>query len=299
MQLSQDNIDLFYKLHPALLFYVNEKLCILSDRVQTPNELIQLGIDKTGEVRKKLWENTELIDDFVAENPFGFSQEELAIISNWKKHYIRKWFFIIKYSKKYAIFLDSKEPTKAYGVKALISPFEDVIGDDLPLMVDAVLLPFKEWIIYDGFLFSKKISFGGGIKADLNEELKIAKAEFGIIESLPYDRNREKTEDAAEKLKRCLKTETSREHFSEEIYDLIQKNRELKIIYHQEMGKIDARSYKKDLRDIEILNGWFGILQGILVAGGGTKKELDNAIKIIVPPKKQDLVFRFQMREKK
>jgi len=258
-----------------------------------------LGIDKTGEVRKKLWENTELIDDFVAENPFGFSQEELAIISNWKKHYIRKWFFIIKYSKKYAIFLDSKEPTKAYGVKALISPFEDVIGDDLPLMVDAVLLPFKEWIIYDGFLFSKKISFGGGIKADLNEELKIAKAEFGIIESLPYDRNREKTEDATEKLKRYLKTETSREHFSEEIYDLTQKNRELKIIYHQEMGKIDARSYKKDLRDIEILNGWFGILQGILVAGGGTKKELDNAIKIIVPPKKQDLVFRFQMREKK
>ena len=298
MQLSQDDINLFYKLHPALLFYVNEKLSILSDRVQTPNELMQLGIDKTAEVREKLWENTGIIDEFVAENPFGFSKEELAIISNWKKHYIRKWFFLIKYLKKYAIFLDSKEPAQAYGVKALVSPFENVIGDYLPIMVDAVLLPFKEWIIYDGFLFSKSISFGAGIRSDLNEEFKIAKAQFGIIESLPYDNSQTKTEDAAEKLKRYLKTETSRQHFSKRIYDLTQKNRELEIVYHQEMGKIHSRLYKKDLRGVGISSGWFGILRGVLIAGGSTKEELDGVIKKIVPPNRQDLVFRFQLKDR-
>lgn len=237
-----------------------------------------------------------MIDDFVKDNPFGFSKEELAIVSNWK-HHIRGRFYIIRYLKNYAIFLDYKKPAKVYGVKALVSAFEDTIGDHLPIMVDAVLLPFKEWMTYDGFLFSHNIHFGGGIRTDLNEEFKLAKAQFGIIESLSDINQTVKQEGDKEKLKRYLKTETSRQHFSKEIFELIKKSPELEVIYHQERGRNYARSCKKDLRDIGISSGWFGILQGVLVASGSTKEELNQTIKKIVPPKKQGLVFQFQIKE--
>lgn len=299
MQLSIEDVHLFYKLNPALLFYVNKKLNVLADNFQNPEELRRSGMEKVGKVRDKLLENIRLIDDFVKENPFEFSHEELDIISSWK-HHTKGRFFILKYLKNYAVFLDTKEPAKAYGVKALVDSFEDIMEEDsLPAMVDAVLLPFKQGIIYDGFLAcNNNIYFGAGIRSDLNEEFKIAKVRFGIIESLPYDGNRAKTEDNAEKLKRYLKTETSRQYFSKEIYDLTGKNRELEIIYHQEMGKIYSRSYKKDLRGVGIGSGWFGILQGVLIAGNNTKEGLDDVIEKIVPPNKQNLVFRFQLKNK-
>ncbi|EKE20754.1 MAG: hypothetical protein ACD_7C00492G0006 [uncultured bacterium] len=297
MHLSENDIHLFYKLHPALLFYVNKRLGILTDNIKTPDELRQINVEKILKVRNKLFENIQLIDDFAKENPFGFSQEELEIVSSWKQ-YVRGKFFIIKYLKNYAVFLNDKKPPKAYGVKALVSSFEDTIGDYFPIMVDAILLPFKKCLTYDGFLLSKNISFGRGIRLDLNEEFKIAEAQFGIIESLSgIEQPKQDTDE--EKLRRYLKTDASRQHFSKEIFELIRKNHKLEIIYHQEGGKKYVRSYKKDLRDIGILNGWFGILQGILIVSGSTEEDVAKTIKKIVPLKRQDLVFIFQIKNGK
>ena len=52
-------------------------------------------------------------------------------------------------------------------------------------MVDAVLLPFKDRIIYDGLMNGYNISFGAGIRRSLNESFKEAKARQGIVTSLP------------------------------------------------------------------------------------------------------------------
>lgn len=53
MHLSEDNIHLFYKLHPALLFYANKKLDVLKDNIQTPDEFRQLDLEKIMKVREK------------------------------------------------------------------------------------------------------------------------------------------------------------------------------------------------------------------------------------------------------
>ena len=76
-------------------------------------------------------------------------------------------------------------PKKAYGVLALADPFEELVGPYLPRLIHAVLLPFKDKIIYDGLLSGHNITFGGGVKRRLNEEYKEAKEAFGIITSLP------------------------------------------------------------------------------------------------------------------
>jgi hypothetical protein len=48
--------------------------------------------------------------------------------------------------KNYAVFL-ADDPPIAYGVVALTETFEEIIGPDLPMFVETVLLPFRGKII--------------------------------------------------------------------------------------------------------------------------------------------------------
>ena len=119
-------------------------------------------------------------------DPAQLSAEELAIVSGWK-HAVVGDFYVFRYLKKHAVFLKSETPPKAYGVLALASPFEEVVGPYLPVMVKGVLLPINERIIYDGLLSTYRISFGSGIRRSLNESYKQAKESYGIITSLLED----------------------------------------------------------------------------------------------------------------
>jgi hypothetical protein len=53
--------------------------------------------------------------------------------------------------------------------------------------VDAILLPFKGRIIYDGLLQGYNISFGSGYRSDLNYIYSVAKQKERIITSLEPD----------------------------------------------------------------------------------------------------------------
>lgn len=83
------------------------------------------------------------------------------------------------------MFLSTTNPAIAYGVLALSQPFEESIGPFLPVLVHSVLLPYKDKIIYDGLITSFNISFGPGIRRNLNQDFKEAKARHGIVTSLP------------------------------------------------------------------------------------------------------------------
>ena len=59
------------------------------------------------------------------------------------------------------------------------------MGPYLPVWTETVLLPFKNMIVYDGLLSSYNISFGSGIRRELNESYKDAKQRQGIVTCLP------------------------------------------------------------------------------------------------------------------
>ena len=120
------------------------------------------------------------------------------------------------------------------------------------------MLPFKGQIVYDGYVGAFRISFGGGIRGRFKEAYDEAKATYGIISTLPFETVRKEQTDEA-KLKYYLKSERNREYYWEEIQDLIHKNRNLMVLYHQEMGKSYARTYGKRLREIGLSDAWFGI----------------------------------------
>lgn len=176
MQLTEPEIKLFSKLYHALLLYVAQQTHQVKN-VSLRGEIGQIPYEKLSEVREALYERISLIDSFVAENPLGLSDDELNIVSGWKT-YVKGTFYVVRYLKAHAIFLSGDTVAKAYGVRGLYSSFEEVIGPHLPVMVDAILLPFQSKIVYDGLVAPHSITFGSGIRRSLNRAYQKAKAQF-------------------------------------------------------------------------------------------------------------------------
>jgi hypothetical protein len=166
------------------MFFVNQRLKVISDDVASPAASFSLSPEARLKVRHAFLEHTELIQAFVDENPAHLVGDELDIVRSWQ-HLVHGNFYVFREWKKYTVFLSSAEQPVAYGVLGLSQPFEDLIGPYLPVLVETVLLPFKGMIVYDGLMSSYNVTFGGGIRRSLNESFKQAKARHGIITSLP------------------------------------------------------------------------------------------------------------------
>lgn len=180
MLLSQDDAALFFRLMLGLQFYVSQRRQ-LAPNINSGEEYKALPSEEKFAVRNALWENPELIDAYVGENPDGLSPEELSIVSKWKG-FVRGKFYIFRYLKNHAIFMGE---SKVYGVLGLYESFDDVFhGWPVPIFVETVLLPFKEKIIYDGLCQRYNIQFGSGIRSGLNEDYMKAKQNGLIITSL-------------------------------------------------------------------------------------------------------------------
>ncbi len=293
MKLSKEDVELFYKLYYSLLAYVNRKFDIIKG-INSPEDLRGCPIEEINKVTNILYRQPRLIDLFVAEEPSNLSSDELSIISSWK-NFVMGRFLIFRYLKKYTIFLDLSNTPKAYGVLALTFTFDEMLGQSLPIMVEAVLLPFKNKIIYDGILIPYRITFGSGIRHSFNDAYQEAKSRFGIITSLPFSPERAEQSDA-DKLRFYLRNKHNREMYWEEINRLVNKDPNLLTLYHQEMGKIHARIYGKRLHEIGLTKGWFAILEGTTIAGGATKEEVKKVVQRLLPPEKEKFVYIFRLR---
>ena len=292
MNLLKNEVELFYKLQSGLLTYINNKLKLKGtpDKIQDIN---MLKIKDKADIRNALYENINLIEDFNNENPFSFNEDELGIISNWI-NCIRGKFIIVRYLKNYTAFL-SYEDTKVYGVLGLADNLEEMFGS-YPIMVETVLLPFQGKIIYDGIMNAYNISFGSGFRRSINDEYNESKAKYGIITSLPYREEKEGNdiENKTKLLKYYLKSESNRETYWDEIWEIIDDNEELLTLYHQELGKSHARSYGRRLKEIGIKDAWFGILEGVIVASGRTKDDVIDNVNKLVPSNKTNYVYYYK-----
>jgi hypothetical protein len=180
MRLSPDDAALFFKLMPALQAYANRHLHIIKN-VETPEQYQKTTNENRIKLRNALYKKAEIIDDFAREDPFGFSPDELAIVSGWK-NFVAGDFFIDRILKKHAIFIGNN---KVYAVLALMEPLQEVLGGmPMPAYIKTVLLPFKGKIIYDGLIEGYNISFGPGITASMSDTYRAAKQHGKIIESL-------------------------------------------------------------------------------------------------------------------
>ncbi|QEH32578.1 hypothetical protein OJF2_10550 [Aquisphaera giovannonii] len=184
MQLSLQELELFYRLHRSLLFFVDGRLGILDPPPEDPDAFCRRPPEERVKVRDALATHLDLIDAYLAENPEGFAAEELDVVASWK-HQVAGTFFVFRYLKQYTVFLDDREPPLAYGVLSLADAFEDLLGPDVPLLAKTVLLPFLGRIVYDGLLSGYNVTFGPGVRGRLKVAYDAAKKFPGIITTLP------------------------------------------------------------------------------------------------------------------
>jgi len=183
MTLSPNDGKLFFELMWKLQYYVNQKRGIHKN-ISSMEEYADLPTKKKMTARDELWKTPEIIESYAQENPDALPAEELEIIRKWKG-LIKGSFFILRHLKKGSIFIKDNQ---VYAVHGIQDPLDEIIPSyALPQMVEAILLPFKGQIIYDGILSGYNIYFGGGIRADINHTYKVAKQKDRIITALEPD----------------------------------------------------------------------------------------------------------------
>jgi hypothetical protein len=199
MHLSQQESALYYELMWALQFHVKQTLKLFPQIKTIEQYATDLPVEDKVKVRESMYRDTNLIDRFVQTNPQDFSDDKLTIVASWK-HCIAGDFYIERMLKKYAIFIAQDD--KVYGVWGLQNDFEDMFySSQLPLLVRAVLLPFKGKIIYDGLLQSYSLLFGSGITGSLKEIYLTAKQRGEVIETLAENHPQQTASKLAKEIK--------------------------------------------------------------------------------------------------
>lgn len=287
--LNRADIDLFYKLFLSLMNFVNREKKILGQDLDKEGFLSYPPQERVL-VRDALYEDPQLFDRFIDQNRGLLNQEELDIVSSWK-HFKSGYFFIYEHKNNYSIFLDDSKETKAYGVTAISDRFDELFPYT-PILVEATLLPFKNKIIYDGYILPRNILFGSGFKRSLKESYEKSKFTFGIITSLPFEAKT--NQDEVAQLKFYLKNQSHRERYNEEIVALANKNATLETVYNQEMGRVHSRDHAKKLREIGLKGCWFATLDGIIIASGRTQADLKRNLKEVIPTSRKEHAYLFQ-----
>ena len=110
------------------------------------------------------------MEEFYEDNPANLTEKELGILLNWK-NFIKDKFLIYKQYKRFCAFLSQEKDNKVYGVIGLTKSFNTLLSY-FPVLTETVLLPFKDKIVYDGYLQSYSLHFGKNIREQLKNVIK-------------------------------------------------------------------------------------------------------------------------------
>ena len=181
--LSQTEIELFFKLMYALVWNINEKHKIVP-AFKKPIYGDRVNDEPFLAIRAQLWENPHWIDELLCADDCGeLTEVERGILADWRNHFIKGKFFIVKHLAKYSVFM-SYESEQFYGVHGISDSIQEMGIGLTPFYLEAVLLPYKGKIIVDGLFYSSSISLEKGLRDGLKAPYKEQKEKVGIIEVL-------------------------------------------------------------------------------------------------------------------
>ncbi|MHB1152539.1 MAG: DUF6398 domain-containing protein [Eubacteriales bacterium] len=187
MNLTLSEIALFYKLWYSLIWSINEKYKVIPCfKKPEYGTRVSVNVEEFMKVRNAMWDNPERIDEFLCDHDNGeFTEQERGIITEWRKHFVKGKFLIIKHLTKYSVLMTFEEtPNFLYGVCGISDPVKDSMPYPIPFLADLVLLPFGDKIIYDSLAAVNHISFGSGMRSNMKKWYDEAKEKYGIIEVL-------------------------------------------------------------------------------------------------------------------
>lgn len=229
MLIPQNEAALFLEVYPSLIAYAAGRLGGVTGVTDFESFMDAPRKDKAL-ARDTLLDNPELIEAFADKNPLGLDDAMLDQVRSWR-HFLHGTFFVERDLKKYSVFLGDGQKPKAYGVLGLTDEIVDLLPHAMPLLVTAVLLPWKNQIVCDGMIGFNNLILGSGIRRSLRETYREAK-ENGIITSLdpgweprvPASPKRPRSQAIVRFLKRCPKTVAEfQERYGEPRMDMANK----------------------------------------------------------------------------
>lgn len=166
--LCQKDANEFYKLYFALLNYTNNKYNI-NHKIKKIYKQEGIDVYQLQPIDEYLWNNKNIIDEFIEQNPYHFSKEELEEIKEFKKSISNDKLIIVGFTKEYAEILS--DDGKLYMVKGIRANLDRVIDPStIPTVIKTTLLTFKENIVFNGFLSNININLSNEIKESILNE---------------------------------------------------------------------------------------------------------------------------------
>ena len=165
--LSDQEVNLFYKLYFGLLYYTNQKYRI-NPKLKNLHKPVGINPYDIVDIVERFWnEKDDLIIEFVKKNPLKFNREELNMVQEFKRGK-RGLYIVVRYEEEYTSFMDD---CKVYMVKGLNCNMDEIISNDhLPTPFITALIPFKNNIVYDGMLSEFPISIGIQMKKQMEKD---------------------------------------------------------------------------------------------------------------------------------
>lgn len=194
--LKPDEAERFYRVWWPLLHFTNRETGLFPRVASASPTRPPPTPEAALRIRNALWSDPTLLTRFVKENPQKLQAGDLALAESWR-HRVQGTFFVFRYLTRHSVLIDDQDPARAFAVKGLQSSFRDLLGPDLPVAVQAVLLPFEDVIVYDGLLEPYPVAFGNGIRRSLNEAYSHVRERDGVISSLPPAERAAKTDPSA------------------------------------------------------------------------------------------------------
>lgn len=163
---------MYYYCYFALLEFVNNKYHI-TDKIKEIFKQNSINPSDINDIDRYLWEHIEVIDEFISENPYKFTLEELNYVKQFKTVLKQDSFIFIGTDREFAKFLS--DDGKIYMVKGLNSDLDDVLDvSKAPALINTHLLMFEGFIIYSGIINTMNIDLGNNFILTVVNDLKNA-----------------------------------------------------------------------------------------------------------------------------
>ena len=182
MILTDKEAKQFYALWIPLLDFVNRKYKLKKELygMRTPEGL---PLKSVSLISSKIWEDRDIIDEFVMSGFKKMNEEEAAIVSSWKRT-IYGEFIVDRYLRRGAVLISS-DNNKVYVVKGIYSSWKEVLEDfPLPQIVEATLMPFKDVIIHNGIVAPYGVCLGRDMSEQSRQTYLAAKSNGNLHYSL-------------------------------------------------------------------------------------------------------------------
>lgn len=291
--LDPDAATEFLNLQGQLLLYANDRFDVVPG-IDTYEEFQRAYIDDIRPIHEELYfqENAvEVIEDFLRDNPADLSTAQLETVESWLD-YEAGQFVLVDHLEDGTVFLDPEEP-RAYKVTSVYESYAPELPEEaLPVSVmSVVLLPYEGRIVTNGLELLNPLA--GMAMQMIHDDPDVlyeeAKHRFGIAETLPPSDDPDRSD--AERLRFYTKNQANRERYADEIAELKDKTDELERIYHEQLGKANARRLGREFRNLGLEEAYVAIYDGQVVATAPTAERLEETLSAIMPDGKADYPY--------